>query len=179
MLTDGENAPSAVVHDNIRLLPEGGPVQAGLTELAGNREALVGRKIALEDEKAAENAELTVLQGKVKDLSEKLDAARDDQKESVRLALDKLREEVAQRQRKLSEGAVRIGLIDSTTAAIDKFTASLQTTADGATRSPLASAVLREQLHPVPPARTGPDLPMSSLSRQNPARPSSWSTTVP
>lgn len=147
MMSQREPSLGAVFHDDFRILPDGGIVQTKLADIAQQRQALVGRKIALEDEKARENAELTELKAKVKDASEKLDAAVEAEKEALKSALEIQRKAVGDCERKLGECLTRIGLIDSTTAAMDKFTASLQTTAEGAKRSPLAAAILREQLH--------------------------------
>jgi len=44
-----------------------------------------------------------------------------------------------------------LALLESVTTAIDAFSASLIAVADGATRSPLAIAATREQLHPDAP----------------------------
>jgi hypothetical protein len=131
-LSRREHPPAAVVHDDIRLVPEKGAVQKSLAKLNKHREELLARKIALEDENAAREPELAELKAKAK---------KDPGK-----AMD-----VAKAEGKASEITVRLGLIDSTTATIDKFTASLQAKAEGATRSPLAAAILHEQLHRADP----------------------------
>jgi hypothetical protein len=48
---------------------------------------------------------------------------------------------------KIKALTARLGLIETILTAIETFTVSLRTTAEGATRSPLATAALREQLH--------------------------------
>jgi hypothetical protein len=100
-----------VVHDDIRLLPDG-VVVAKLASLDEQRRLLLGRKVDLEEEKAGIGATDPGADAKVKALT------------------------------------ARIGLIDTVLTAIETFTVSLRTTAEGATRSPLATAALREQLHP-------------------------------
>jgi hypothetical protein len=149
-LTKLEEPSGEVVHDDVRTLPSGGPVHAKLSALDQHRQDLIGRKIALEDEKARTTKAITVLEESVKDLAKKVEATEPGQKPALQVELDRQKEELANHRQRLSESTVRIGLVDSVTAAIDTFTTSLRTIAEGATRSPLATAVLREQLHPAP-----------------------------
>jgi hypothetical protein len=137
----------AIFHDDFRLLPEGGAVQDKVASLAEKRTELVGLKITLEDRKSTESARLGELKAEVKESEEKISEAKKADRDGLRPALDKLHGEVAECEVAVGECAVRVGLIDSTTDAIDKFTTSMQTTAAGATHSPLVAAILREQLH--------------------------------
>jgi hypothetical protein len=61
--------------------------------------------------------------------------------------LDEQRQTLLERKIQLADKKVEAGLIDTILAAIESFTVSLRATAAGATRSPLATAALREQLH--------------------------------
>jgi hypothetical protein len=140
-------ATLAVFHDDVRLLPEGGEVQSKLSTLAGHRQVLIGKKLTLEDEKATKDAELIELTAQVKDSSNQLDKATGAERSSIETTLDRLRGEVEACEVQISKRTVRIGLLDSTTAAIDQFTGSLRATAEGAKHTPLTAAILREQLH--------------------------------
>jgi hypothetical protein len=55
----------------------------------------------------------------------------------------------------VAECAAHVAAIDTMVTAIDKFTTSLQSTAEGAKHSPLAAAILREQLHATDSSRFG------------------------
>jgi hypothetical protein len=153
----GELAQSAdgvtVFHDDVRVLPEGGVVQAKLTTLADCRQELVGKKLALEDEKSAEDAELTKLLAEVKDADDQLGKASEAERPGIEAKLGEQRGHVEQREAQVGKSTTRIGLIDSTLSAIDRFTGSLQTTVEGAKHSPLTAAILREQLHPTAGAK--------------------------
>jgi hypothetical protein len=81
-------------------------------------------------------------------------ALTDERKELVacKLELEQHRSAVAGHEKTISDANTRIGLIDAVVAAIDQFASALRTIPAGGTRSPLATAALREQLHSTPAA---------------------------
>jgi hypothetical protein len=139
--------PDAVlVHDDVRLLSKGA-VHQKLAELGGKRQQLSGRNIALEDEKARTAAELSAARGRIEDLKTALTTATGDAAARLSKQLEDERMEVASQEERLSKAEVRLGLIDSVSEAIDTFVASLTAVPEGANRSPLGLAAMRERLH--------------------------------
>ncbi len=139
-----EDKPAiTIVHDNVRLLSNG-VVHARLTTLSEHRQKLVGSKLSFGDLKSRKSEELSVAQGRVKDVEAVLE--RDPADQAAKNALPDRRAEAAGLEREVAEAAIRIGLIDGTIAAIDKFLTSLTTVPKGGTRSPLTLAALREDL---------------------------------
>jgi hypothetical protein len=136
-----------VFHDEFRLLPTEGTVKEKESELADKRQELVALKVTLEDTKLAGSARLTELNAEVKESEEKIKKAREAELDDLQTQLAAQRNAVAALELAIGKCALRIALIDSATSAIDQFTTSMRTTAAGATRSPLAAAILREQLH--------------------------------
>jgi hypothetical protein len=137
----------AVFHDDFRLLPEGGAVLQKLSTLADERQKLTACKTPLEETKSTESARLGGLNAAVKGLEEKLHETKKSDREPVRSQLEGKHAEIEACEVAIGKCAVRLALIDSTAGAIDQFTTSLRTTAEGAAHSPLTAAILREQLH--------------------------------
>lgn len=135
---------AVLVHDDFRLLSHGA-LHNKLGDLAGKRQQLSARKMALEDEKARTGAQLSETRGSVEDVKSALAEAEGDVAARLQDQLVAERKEVANYEERLSKAEVRLGLIDSVSAAIDTFVASLTAAPEGANRSPLALAVMRER----------------------------------
>jgi hypothetical protein len=136
-----------VFHDEFRLPPMKGEVQDKAGDLATKRKELVERKVALEDEKSTKSADLAKLKAEIKQAEDELMKTKEAKRAALRTTLDSRRDEAVAPEVEIAEKASRIALIDSAISGIDIFTTAMKAVADGATRSPLAAAILREQLH--------------------------------
>jgi hypothetical protein len=139
---------ASVVHDDFRLLPEG-TVQRRVEALAAERRQLIARKLELDSERTTATSDLAIEKAAIAALEKQLDGAAANP--ALQSQLEDHRRTAAQHEKTIGDANTRIGLIDAVVAAIDTFSAALRTVPDGASRSPLATAALREQLHPTQP----------------------------
>lgn len=137
----------AVFHDEFRLPPMEGEVQNKVKGLAAKRKELVERKVALEDEKATESANLAKVKAEIKQAEDELAKAKEAKRDALVTTLESRREAAVAPEVEIAEVTSRTAMIDSAISGIDLFSTSMKAIADGATRSPLAAAILREQLH--------------------------------
>jgi hypothetical protein len=136
-----------VVHDDFRLLGSG-RVQTAANGVAGKRNELVARKLAISDRRTAFDTELTIAKADLAS-AEKAFADADHKKPHPDLdaAIDNAQKAVAGLTRKVDAATTRLGSIDSVLAAIDAFTAAIRVVPAGGRRSPLATAMLRDDMH--------------------------------
>jgi hypothetical protein len=136
-----------IVHDGFRLLVDG-PLRRKLEQLNTHRQNLVSRQLAFGDEKARVTEDLALAKAE-------LEAAKADLKESPKdqAAKQQVRTstgDVADAERKLAHAELRLGLVVSAIEAIDAFSNSLTEVPEGAVRSPLTLATMREHLQAAP-----------------------------
>lgn len=146
--TEPEQATSespTIVHDGFRLLADG-PLRQKLVQLNTHRQDLVSRQLALGDEKARLTKDLALAKAKLEAAKADFKASPDDQaaKNQVETSTD----DVADTERKLAQAELRLGLVMSAIEAIDAFSNSLTEVPNGAVRSPLTLATMREHLQP-------------------------------
>ena len=134
----------ALLHDDFRVVPRG-VVYQKVSDLSSTRQQLVGRKLNLSDNKNAVDTQLEELENEAGRLEKRLDEAPNDEK--LAGELKHVQQEVAAKKAESASLGVRIGLIDSTTSAIDTFVSAIRVVPEGARRSALATAALHELLH--------------------------------
>jgi hypothetical protein len=144
-----KRANGTVVHDDFRLLPSG-TLHEKLTAVSKKRQELVAAKVVQESKRSLATAELSRARDTIADLVKRLEGASDTSKPDLQKQLEDQRRAVAAAETEVNDAAVRIGLIDGVLTAIDTFIGGLRTVSERSKRSPLATAILREQLHRAP-----------------------------
>jgi hypothetical protein len=147
-----------VFHDDFRLVPGSG-VYALAGSVAGKRQELVARKIALGDKKSDLSADLAAAKAELGAFEK---ATPPDQDE----VLD-AQKKVAGVQAQLDEVEVRVGVVDSLLTAADSFITTIRAVPGGGGRSPLATAALHEQLHAGDGIDTDGDTPADEEHGEN------------
>lgn len=138
---------ATIIDDGFRLLPEGGTVLSRLAELETGRQKLIGHKLAAEGERTEATAAISTSEEKVKELTKAIEKADAKDKPSLEGELRDEKQALVEHRKTVSDASTRIGLIDSAVKSVDDFLTTLRTTSPGSARSPLATALLREQLH--------------------------------
>ncbi len=150
-LIAGDGGPT-IVHDTFRLLADG-PLAQKLEQMNTSRLDLVSRQIALGDEKARAARDLALAKAKLEAAQADLKASPDDQ--AAKNAVETGSDDVAAAELRLAQAELRLGLVVSGIQAIDAFVDSVSDVPEGATRSPLTLAAMREGLKP--PAEAAAD----------------------
>jgi len=148
----GENL--TVVHDDFRLLPRTG-VYTSSDELSKQRGKLLVRKVELAVGKSKADRELAEAKTLVADLQRQLKDAAGDAKKDLEDRLSRAEGQLPRLDAAASQAAAGVLVSETILATIDTFTTALTTVATGSRRSPLATAALRELLHP-PETETDP-----------------------
>ncbi len=144
-LLDDENFRGRVVHDSMRLLPDG-IVARRVRELDNVRLKLVEKKQELETEQSQQPTQEKTLRDNLTALQRELEADDADVADLQRQMSDAEQQLAVLAGRALAITA-RLAGINTVVAAIDPFMAALRTVPEGGTRSPLAAAMLREGVH--------------------------------
>lgn len=146
-----------IVHDDVRML-DTGVVHARVAALGAKRRDLVARKLTLDVERAEANTDLTQARERAKELKKEYDDAPPEAKPARLTDLQEKRDSVRRLENALAQATASAGSIDSLLAAVDAFNASLNAVPEGASRSPLTVAAIREHLNDVPPPQTSTTL---------------------
>jgi hypothetical protein len=135
-----------VFHDDFQLAYAGG-VHAQVQDLAAKRQELNACKMALTDEKARLDGDLTTQKAAEQAIEKEVQKAGSHASDAQKEQLKQARQKTADLNRRIANVTLRIGLVDSTITAIDQYVTGLRVIPAGGTRSPLTMAALHERLH--------------------------------
>jgi hypothetical protein len=147
-------AEGKVFHDAFRPMPDG-VVTRKAAALGDVRRKLIARKIELS---AARDAAATSQAAAGKALTALFEqVAKGPDRTALEEQIERERAKVDEASDALSAATARLGMVESALSEIESFSKTLHAVPEGATRSPLAAAALREQLHHVASAQGSAD----------------------
>ena len=136
----------SLFHDDFRLVPEGG-VYAASAQVSTKRQELMGRKIVLSKRREDFGADVEAALSTEKELKKQIEEAGDAVPPKLIEDLAATVKKIKELNRKIADETVRLGMIDSLASTIEQFLSAIRLIPEGAHRSPLATAALRELLH--------------------------------
>lgn len=134
--------------DDFRTVPQG-PLAARVRALQDKRHDLFERKVTLDQERAKHARERAALDERIKALDATADEARAEGKQPAAETLDEIRKVTAARDEVAAleqTAATRLAVVQDVLDAVETFSTAVTGVPEGAKRSALTAACLREQL---------------------------------